>query len=242
VLSEIEAMEPLRRASSTTTLFSKRSSGDQYNYEGDTEHFKVYYEISLNSTGANIAKAFLETCEFDYNKIVSFFGGITPSNMPFNIYIVEPQPRPEGMMNAFHYSCEGTEIFVDIMNKANANLNLTRYLAISQVVEVFSAARSLKWECDTIFGEALSRGIASELYPNESAHYATSAYWLNSDRLNLINSNKPAYEDPKALGCSVLFLYYLRYQLKFSWKKIIANTATTLEETYTKLTGSDDGF
>jgi hypothetical protein len=235
-------MEPFRRASSTTTLFKNLSSSDQYNYQGDTEHFKVYCEIPLGSVGANIAKAFLESCEMDYNKIASFFGGITPSNMPFRIFLGQFPQRPAGMMNVFHYSCEGTEIFVDIMDRANTNLNLIRYLAISQVVEVFSAAQFLKWGCYTIYGEALSRDIAAELYPNESAHYATSAYWLNSDRLNLINSNKYAYDDFAALGCSVLFLYYLRHQLNFSWGQIIANAADTLEETYAKLTRSEDGF
>ena len=108
MLASIRAMEPFpRRASSTTTLFKKLSSSDQYNYRGDTEHFKVYYEISLGLLGANIAKAFLESCEVDYNKLANLFGGITPPNMPFRIFLGQFPQRPAGMMNAFHYtSCE----------------------------------------------------------------------------------------------------------------------------------------
>ena len=141
-------MEPLRRASSTTTLFRKQAAGvsDKYlfdyevKYHDETEHFRVYYEISLTSAGANIAKAFLRSCESDYSKVAGYFGGITPPNLPFNFIIAHIPPRGEGTMPAYHYGCEGTDIYVDITNEANANLNLIRSLAISQIVEVFSAA------------------------------------------------------------------------------------------------------
>lgn len=244
-------MEPLRRASSTTTLFRKQAAGvsDKYlfdyevKYHDETEHFRVYYEISLTSAGANIAKAFLRSCESDYSKVAGYFGGITPPNLPFNFIIAHIPPRGEGTMPAYHYGCEGTDIYVDITNEANANLNLIRSLAISQIVEVFSAAVSLGWECENTNGEALSRVIAAHMYPNESARYATARYWLDSkNRQNFINFNKPAYENLAALGCSVLFLNYLNSQLNIKWKDIIANGALTLQETYTKLRGPEDGF
>ena len=41
---------------------------------------------------------------------------------------------------------------------------------------------------------------------------------------------------------AVLFLNWLRYQLKFSWQEIVAAGASTLSQVYTNLTGHTDGF
>ena len=45
-----------------------------------------------------------------------------------------------------------------------------------------------------------------------------------------------------SIGCAVLFLNFLRYQLHFTWAQIVGAGAPTLSATYTKLTGHTDGW
>jgi hypothetical protein len=43
-------------------------------------------------------------------------------------------------------------------------------------------------------------------------------------------------------GCSVLFLNWMSFQLKYAWNQIIAAGAPTLAETYKNLTGKNNGW
>jgi hypothetical protein len=45
-----------------------------------------------------------------------------------------------------------------------------------------------------------------------------------------------------SIGCSVLFLNWMRFQLNYTWNQIIAAGAPTLAQTYTNLTGKTDGW
>jgi len=45
-----------------------------------------------------------------------------------------------------------------------------------------------------------------------------------------------------SIGCSVLFLNWLHYQLNFSWKEIILAGAPTLAKTYKNISGRTDGL
>ena len=44
------------------------------------------------------------------------------------------------------------------------------------------------------------------------------------------------------LGCAVLFLNWMRFQLGYSWTQIIAAGDSTLAKTYQNLTGQTDGY
>jgi hypothetical protein len=48
--------------------------------------------------------------------------------------------------------------------------------------------------------------------------------------------------NPLSIGCSVLFINYLRYQLHFTLAEIVQAGGTTLQHTYENLTGSTDAF
>ena len=66
--------------------------------------------------------------------------------------------------------------------------------------------------------------------------------WLDSPRRNFVDHTLDSDTDSAANGCSVLFLNWLRFQLNHSWTQIAGAAAPTLGETYTKLTGKNDGF
>ena len=60
-----------------------------------------------------------------------------------------------------------------------------------------------------------------ELKPDDAAKLARRAY---------------------SIGCSVLFLNWLRFQLGFTWEQVIAAGAPTLAEVYQNLTGRSDAL
>jgi hypothetical protein len=204
---------------------------------GSTAHFNVYYNPSLGTGGPVIADAVLASCEFEFERLQGYFGGITPAGLPFNI-IISP-----GLGGAYHYGCSATDLYCDGDTSPTPDSNHTRMLVVAEEVEVFSAAQGAGWNCGASNGEGLSRVLATEMYPAELDGFTSAASWLDAPgRPNFVDNNDPTDTNYVSIGCSVLFLNYLRYQLKFSWNEITEAAAPTLAQTYTKLTGATDGF
>jgi hypothetical protein len=207
--------------------------------QGSTAHFVVGYDPALGANGPTLAAAVLDTCEQDYAKLQGYFGGITPSGLPFRINIVP------GSGGAGHGSCLDTNISCDAFSGTNADL--VRMLVVAEADEVFMAAQNAGWDCAASNGEALSRVLATQAYPAELNGFATAAAWLNSNRPDWVTNNDPTAGtgggfNPLSIGCSVLFINYLRYQLHFTLAEIVQAGGTTLQHTYENLTGSTDAF
>src|SRR5579862_3622322 len=66
---------------------------------GSTNLFKVYYDSSMGVKGLTLADAVLAFCDRDYQTIRGFFGGVTPSGLPFNVIV------GQGFGGAYHYGC-----------------------------------------------------------------------------------------------------------------------------------------
>jgi hypothetical protein len=67
--------------------------------------------------------------------------------------------------------------------------------------------------------------------------------WLNLDpRPNFVNHTEPTDTDYNSIGCSVLFLNWLRFQLTHSWADVVAAGRSTLAGTYSNLTGKPTGW
>jgi hypothetical protein len=80
--------------------------------------------------------------------------------------------------------------------------------------------------------------LATELYPNELNGFTTAAQWLDSDtRPDFVTTNDSTDTNPISIGCSVLFLNYLRHQLNYGWEQIVTAGGATLGLCYTALTG-----
>jgi hypothetical protein len=209
--------------------------GGPYTYQGETAHFRVFYEDRLGANGSSLAAGVLATCEQVYTFLQEIFRGITPPNLPFNIYIVT------GDFGAYHTDCAATQIYCAAFS--GTNVDLVRKLVVAEEVEVFSAAQGRGWDCGASNGEGLSRVLATWLYPAEQDMFASAASWLDTpDRPNFVDTNDPTDTNNISLGCSTLFLNWLRYQLGFSWSEIVAAAAPTLAQTYAYLTGQPDGF
>ncbi|MBV9961594.1 MAG: hypothetical protein JO072_05050 [Parafilimonas sp.] len=204
-------------------------------FRGSTAHFNVYYDPSLGTGGATIADGVLASCEDEYNYLKMQFGGIDAG--PFNIIIAA------GIGGAFHWGCAATDLYCDADTSATPDVDHTRMLVVAEETEVFSAVQNLGWDCGASNGEGLSRIFATELYPAELNGFTSAGYWLDTPgRPDYVNVNDPTDRNYISIGCSVLFLNYLHYQLGYRWEHITCAAASTLAETYTKLTGRTGGF
>jgi hypothetical protein len=202
---------------------------------GTTAHFVVSFDSSLGSTGQAVAEAVLSVCERDFAILQENFGGITPSNLPFRVSVIP------GNNGASHPSCSDTNISIE----ANSGpISFMSSLVVAEADEVFMANFGHGWDCGASNGEGLSRVLANDIYPNvEPSDFVSSSVWLDTPgRPNFVDRTDPTDQNYVSIGCAVLFLNWLRYELNFSWQEIIAAGAGTLGKTYTNLTQRTDGF
>jgi hypothetical protein len=207
--------------------------------QGSTAHFVVNYDNSLGANGLALANAVLATCERDYEKLRGYFGEIVPSGLPFTINIVP------GSGGAGHASCAATTISCDAFSGTNGDL--VRMLVVAETDEVFMADQAAGWDCAASNGEGLSRVLATQAYPAQLNGFKTAETWLNSSRPDWVTNNDPTAGtgggfNGQSIGCTTLFLNYLRYQLHISLARIAEAGGTTLQHTYQNLTGSSDAF
>lgn len=205
-------------------------------HAGNTAHFKVSYLTSLGQPGADLANAILQNCERDFNTLQQAFGGITPQQMPFVVQITSDNS------GASHSSCMGTDISVG--GKSDGNTDFIRSLLVAEADEVFMANFGHGWDCGASNGEGLSRVLANDIYQGvEPADFISSDVWLSLDpRPNYVDNTDPTDTNYNSIGCSVLFLNWLRFQLNYSWSAIVAAGADTLGGTYQNLTGNATGW
>ncbi len=115
---------------------------------------------------------------------------------------------------------------------------------------MFEANFGHGWDCGFSNGEGLSRVLANDMVPGvEPQGFVSPPVWLDgpSDISGVLREDWVTKTDQTdtnyfSIGCSVLFLNWMRFQLKFQWKQIIAAGAPTLGQTYTNLTGKKDGL
>ena len=199
-------------------------------HAGETAHFDVSYLSSLGQRGADLAQALLQSCERDYTALQQIFGGITPHRLPFVVQITSDNT------GASHSSCLGTDITVG--GKSGGNVDFIGSLLVAEADEVFMANFGRGWDCGASPGEGLSRVLANDLYKGvEPADFVSSNVWLNLDpRPNYVDETDPTDTNYQSIGCSVLFLNWLRFQLNHSWAEIVSSGGATLAETYNGLT------
>jgi hypothetical protein len=205
-----------------------------------TTHFKVSVDPGLGQTGQTVANALLQTCEQDYVTLQGYFGGITPQSLPFQLIVTS------GSDGASHATCDATALSIG----ANSGpLPFMRSLVIAEEDEVFEANFGHGWDCGFSNGEGLSRVLANDMVPGvEPQDFVSPPVWLDGPadngvlREDWVNNTDQTDTNYFSIGCSVLFLNWLRFQLKFTWTQIIAAGGPTLAETYQNLTGKTDGY
>ena len=203
---------------------------------GTTTNFEVSYLTTLGQKGATLAQAILQNCERDYTTLQQIFGGITPRRLPFIVQITSDRS------GASHSSCLGTDIMVG--GRSSSNVDFIRSLLVAEADEVFMANFGRGWDCGASAGEGLSRVLANDLYKGvEPAGFISSNVWLNlNPRPNFVDKTDPTDTNYESIGCAVLFLNWLRFQLNHPWTEIVAGGGARLAETYNTLTGKSTAW
>jgi hypothetical protein len=166
--------------------------------------------------------------------MVGFFQTFLPAaTLPITIFI------DGGAFGAYHGSCADTGLHLAAF--AGNNADLVRFLLVAELDECFMAAQS-HWGCGNSSGEGLSRVLATDRYPAALDGFASAPTWLDGSRPSWVDNTEDTDRDYLSIGCAVLFLNYLRYQLHFPWAQIVAAGAPMLAATYTTLTGRADGW
>lgn len=204
--------------------------------QGRTANFVVSYDPALGEAGPIVAGYLLQACEYDYSRAASIFQ-VAPANLPFEISLVCSSG------GAWHENpCTNTAIGVGAITTNPPDALFLRYLMLSEIVEVLSATLNNGWKCNFSNGEALSRVIADALAPcMKPSDFRAAPVWLTF-RENWVDKTDFTDRNYRSIGCGVLFLNWLHYQLGYSWEQIVAAGASTLELTYKSLTGGTDGF
>lgn len=212
-------------------------------------HFRVRYGNKLSiDEGKKQALFVVNSCEGDYALVKNYFGGIDPPTvgapglaLPF---IIDLESSTCG---AWHGPCAGTELHCGVMAQADLPAGVVRPddivagLVLAEVTEVFEATTGT-WDCGSTNGEALSQAIAFDGHPDIAPVFSSVGLWLDSGRPDCISDNSASDKAAIQNGGGVLFLHYLRYQLRFDWPSIVAAGRSNLADTYHQLTGSSGAF
>jgi uncharacterized protein YjdB len=210
--------------------------GESYNASdwiewGATTNFIVFASAELGTIGAELATAVLNDCEADLAKISAIFG-INAKGVPFRVYI------QSGAGGAYHSSCSSTKIYC--YSGSAQDLEYVPFLLVAEFDEVLMANRNNGWNCGASNGEALSRYLANYAHPTQNI--PTAACWLNTIRLDFVNTTEPTDQNYVSIGCGVLFLNYLVVQRQFPINAVVWAGGSTFQKTYATLTGSADAL
>jgi hypothetical protein len=199
--------------------------------------FRVAYDLYLGDYGRYCANVILQSSPGDLNRLEQYFQIAPPAGTFIDVFLTA---RTDG---ASHPTCISTEISVGALTDPKGNPPLVRALMIAELAECFMAARNNGWNCSFSHGEGLSRVMAEEICPGAIPTWLSSApVWLSSIRTDYIDSTYPSDLQYEPVGCAVLFLYWMRYQLGISWQQIISAGSDTLAHTFTQLTRRNTGY
>jgi hypothetical protein len=206
-----------------------------------TPHFAFEFNEKLNSSDARaLGKALFDTAEQDYAILRSFFGGINPSGVPFDVKI------DLGTGGASNDTIKN----IDLRVGATSNFNQARATLVAEVIEIFMATDPFGWNPLDSSGEGLSQAAVFTLYPDQAQLLNGPQVWLdtsvspgtiNQSRPDFVSKTEKIDSNFVSFGCALLFIYYLRLQLGFNMKPIVGAAASTLKGVYINLTQDQGG-
>ncbi|MGE7874803.1 hypothetical protein [Bacillus paramycoides] len=227
----------------------------------NTGHYRIQYDDATNpSTGQFLASDLCQNAEDDFRLMQGWFQGVSsiPTNqLPIAVTIV-PNQSSGGIARR-----NNNTVTIWVPNRMDAqNAATVRWLLIGEITEMFMFYSGMGWFGGLHFGDGNEGSVGEGLSIFLSQQWAQ----MHGFQINLPNSfpannwlgssDRPiepqtlSFTDPWGptnkpflyAGFYLLFLYYLKDQLRYTINQIIANgpsTATgTIAEVYHKLTGN----
>jgi hypothetical protein len=191
-----------------------------YALQATTQHYRFSFDIDLLPAGApNLCNALALSAETDYSTLSSWF-----ANKQFDPIDVYADVGTNGATNT---SSPFRKINFDAGPfQPSGNLQVPdfcRMMLNSEADELFMDEFGF-WERGNSTGEGLSRALAETISPNSIMKFqgqSPAAVWLNASRPNWINLSEGTDQNYESIGCAVLFLNFLRFQLGRRWEEII---------------------
>lgn len=215
-----------------------------------TAHFTFEYDQTLNQAAATaLGGAIAFNAEADYNLVSSWFDGLTPSGVPFNVKINQPSKTRSGSNDG------NKQITIDI--GASTDFALGREVLVAEFIEIFEAAQGKGWAAGKSNGESLSQVGGFTIVPTKAISFNGPPTWLDTSvappppapppppqqiRPDFVSVTEATDKNAISYGCGVLFLYYLVSQLGFSMRAIVQAASDTLEGVYQNLTKDSQVF
>jgi hypothetical protein len=213
---------------------------------GKTRHFYLEYDDSL-SAAKGLASAVMATCEQDLSRLTS----VLPSHLglgtdpyvahPIQVQLVDLPKNRGGGNNSKSGSNGLIHIGVLGANGVPVSDNHARFVFVAEMAEQLMGAYG--WDMADSQGEALSRVMATDLYPDaaySSAGAPWSNPWLASSRQDWVKTAEPTDIGAQSFGCGILFINYVRHQLKKPFSDFCLAGGTTMLDRYRNLTGNTD--
>jgi len=162
----------------------------------------VYYQTTLGGSGQALAQQLLGTVQADYDRTWSAFG--LTSATAVNLLLADLGGGGTGQGGAYHYGCQGTDLYCD----ASYGDQATAALFVAELAEVAMALAGKGWDCGASAGEGLSRLVAEVFYPGTLDAYATAPAWLDGSRPDWVDATDPTDGSAESTGCAVLALFW----------------------------------
>ncbi len=204
----------------------------------------VSYDPALGAKGLAIAQQLLGAVEGPYNDMQTFFG-ITGGAV--TVIVAPLSGKNDGSGGAYHYGCDftsGNIIYVDATfasTKVNP-LQLEIGLYVAELSECFMGAQGLGWGCGYSNGEGLSRFLAEyETALDTLDAFATGPAWAAAGFPDWVTKTEQTDRDGVSVGCSIVYLYWLRFQ-GYTIPQIVRAGGATLQANYQKLTGRSTAY
>lgn len=214
-----------------------------------TSKFWIEADENLGAAGIQSGQFIAQLCESDYDRLVTWFGG--------SIQVAYRSPDTPGFIRVLITNGTGG----GWNNGPGGFIKLAPFpehdsmglVFVAELSEMFMNTQNAGWDPRNSKGEALSRLLSEEAYPAapNMGLFFTAQSWLGTgedpagsgNRHDWVSANEGTDKNFVSIGCAILFLNYLRWQLKAaSLVAIVAASATTLEGLYQNITGKTGGF
>ena len=220
---------------------------------GTTARFRVQWEDTANPPSQQLANAVLATCESDLFLLNSYLPTDRGDHDPYKahpviVQITPAAPQPGGAWNSGSKVGASSSIKIHPFSPSGPAITdqFARFLFVAEMSEILMSGYG--WTPNGSQGEALSRVLAEQLYPDEPYNTASSVSpgpwinnWLNaSPRPDWVKTEEATDLDQISYGCGILFINYLRSQLGFSLRDVCEGGGATLKDRYKNLTGQTD--